>query len=116
MANDDNQGQVRFRCSHCKRDLPADGPQPCPFCGKTGRDIITLNTETLNIREEKPIAVVETLKRNYPWFLATVIVTMAAPFITAFLNPIVGIAVGLGFGYASFRLGKKAYILIKRIY
>jgi hypothetical protein len=38
----------------------------------------------------------------------TVTVTMAAPFITAFLNPIVGIAVGLGFGYASFRLGKKA--------
>lgn len=58
----------------------------------------------------------ETERRNYPWFIATVAVTMSAPFMTAFLDPIVGIIVGLAFGYASLRLGKKALHLIKRIY
>ncbi|MDQ3969434.1 MAG: hypothetical protein M3275_13705 [Thermoproteota archaeon] len=91
--------------------------QPCPNCGKTGFELIKQKDENIRI-EEKLIAEIATEKRNYPWFIITVIVTMSAPFITAIpnLHPIVGIAVGLGFGALSLWFGKKAYILIKRIY
>lgn len=112
----DNNRQI-FRCRNpdCRTEFTRN-IQPCPACqSSVGMDIILVTTEQIILRE-KLIAEVATLKRNYPWFIATVIVTKAAPFITAFMHPILGIAVGLGFGYASLRLGKKAYILIKRIY
>ena len=57
MADDD---QVRFRCRHCGRDLPAGGPQPCSFCNRIGRDIIANNTDRITI-EESNTAVLESI-------------------------------------------------------
>jgi len=45
------QGQVRFRCTHCGRDLPAGGTQPCHFCGNVGRDIILGINERVKVKE-----------------------------------------------------------------
>jgi RNA polymerase subunit RPABC4/transcription elongation factor Spt4 len=119
ISNDDDGGggEVRYRCTNCKRMLSGPDEKPCSKCGSPLRDIIAESNETVYITEETTTEVA-TLKRNYPWFIATVIVTMSAPFISAIpgLHPIFGIIIGLGFGYASLRLGKKAYILIKRIY
>lgn len=77
-----NNNEVRHRCKNCKRIYGLDEKPPCPNCRSIEREIIWQTTETLNIAE-KTTAEVATLKRNYPWFIATVIVTMSAPFITA---------------------------------
>jgi hypothetical protein len=105
--------QVRFRCLHCKRELP-DGQQPCPFCCETGREIIGGNEDRVGI-QERQTRVISTEEYNFPWLLAAIAVTVSSPFITAYLNQQIGIIVGVASGVLAFWLGTKAYILVKQI-
>jgi hypothetical protein len=89
MSADDinnNSNRVRYKCSHCKRELPPDGPHPCPFCGKTGRDIIAVNTDTLKITEVQPTAILERVYRRYPALLVSIAITVIVPIITLLLH------------------------------
>ncbi len=100
-----------YKCSKCKKELK-DGEQPCPYCGHIGRDITEVINETMNI-SENVVTATEKLKRDYRWLVATIIVTIASPFIPAFLDRILGIIIGLAFGIAAIWLGKKAFVLVK---
>ena len=116
MANDDNQGQVRFRCSHCKRDLPS-GEQPCPFCGQIGRDIIAqAPTERISIGETN-IAVLSTLERNLRFLLGSIAVTLLAPIIIPqfHLNKPIRAIISILAGLVAFILGVYGVIQVKWI-
>jgi hypothetical protein len=108
-------GEIRYRCKGCKRILNGPNEKPCSKCGSSLREIITVKNETVRIKE-KLRREMETEKRNYHGFILTLIVTISAPFITAYLDRTTGIIVGISFGLLSFRLGKRAYTIIRRIY
>jgi CRISPR/Cas system-associated protein Cas10 (large subunit of type III CRISPR-Cas system) len=115
--DDDNDtgGEIGYMCKGCGRVLSGPNEKPCSNCGSPLREIIAVKNERVSIKE-KLRREMETEKRNYRWFILTLIVTISAPFITAYLDRITGIIVGIGFGLLSFRLGKRAYTIIRRIY
>jgi len=118
-GNNNSNNRTGFRCSNpnCKADL---GPsqQPCPRCGNSaGIDIIQVVTEEVGIKERPPIAVLGTLKRDYPFLLGSIAVTIFAPVITPFfgLNEPIPTIIGVFAGLVAFLLGTKGLILVKRI-
>ena len=108
---DDDEGQVRFRCRNCGRDL-----QPCPFCGQTGRQIIPTVNERVNVRENR-IAVLSRLERNYRYLLGSLGVTILAPIVTPLfgLNEPIPTIIGVIAGLVAFLLGVYGIRLVKEI-
>ena len=116
MANDDNQGQVRFRCSHYERDLPS-AEQPSRFRGQIGGDIIAqAPTERISIGETN-IAVLSTLERNLRFLVGSIAVTLLAPIIIPqfHLNEPIPAIISIIAGLVAFILGVYGVIQVKRI-
>jgi len=98
-----------FRCANCRASLPQNHVGPCPKCGKEGREISVVASESIKMSD----SIRRETRREYyqknPKVLAIVIaITVLAPFLGLFLVGWAGVVAGLVLGGIAYLIGPRA--------
>ncbi|MCF6153180.1 MAG: hypothetical protein E3K38_13000 [Candidatus Kuenenia stuttgartiensis] len=88
-----------FRCANCLASLPHNHTGPCPKCGKEGREIGVVASESIEVLDSTRWQTRREYYQKNPGIRAIVIaITVLAPFLGLFFVGWAGVAVGLVFG------------------
>jgi len=110
--------EEKERCGNCVKMIQRD-EQLCPYCHychKEGFALTKIVDETVGIKEIT-VVVLDRLKGDLKWLLATLGVTILSPVVTYLLNVdrLSSMFIGIGTGLIAFAFGIKAFMQVKQI-
>ncbi len=108
--------EFHFQCTHCGEELPRDYIGDCPSCGKTGRHITGLVSDSRKFSDTAKIERTrETTEINRNAHIGVILVSVASPFVGFFLGGWAGVVVGLLFSALCYSFGLRAVTKVREI-
>lgn len=108
--------KTKVTCKWCGATLSPTHTGPCPKCGKLGKKISLILTETLGLKDsikwEKRREFFEE-NPKIKWLI--IAITIGSPFLGLVLFGIVGVVIGLVLGGLSYLLGPYAVTKVREI-
>ena len=107
----------QYRCAHCHESLSRNHTGPCPKCGKEGREISVVATDTIELSDSTRWQTRREYYHKNPKVLAVVIgITFASPLLGLVVAGWVGVVIGLALSGVAIWIGPWASTKIIEIH